>query len=109
MRRPRIPPRPSSIVGRAPGPFLLQPKPHHLPGARPGPLPLPPQNAAQLPSNPLVELLEDCFDLSQSEVPHPADRRLIHRGDHFRKGAPSASGAELSPVALLALSCFLGR
>ena len=77
MRRPRIPPRATAVEGRDPSPLSLQPKGHHFPGPGRGLLPLTPQNAAQLPTNPLVQFLKDALYSGKPEVGNPAQCRLV--------------------------------
>jgi hypothetical protein len=63
MTRPRIPPRPMTVEGRGAGASLVETAPTKLVEPSPWSFPLSPHDAAQLPTKPLVQVLETrlCF------------------------------------------------
>ena len=63
VTRPGIPPRPTAVIGRRTGTRLAETVPAKFAESRPWALPLTPHDAAQFPTQPLVEILEARLDL----------------------------------------------
>ena len=69
---PGVPPGTTAVVGRRGGTSLAPVPDGTVRGAGSGPLPLPPDDPAQFPPNPLVQILEHPFDFRQSVVAPPS-------------------------------------
>ena len=84
MRRPGVPPWPSTIAGRGKRSCFFYPSFNQLSSSGTWLLPLPPQDAPQFPSYPLIQFLKSYFYLGQPEVVHPAAKERCQFTDDFR-------------------------
>lgn len=63
VARTSIPPRPTTVQSGSARAVQVKPPPTQLADARAWPFPLAPENAAQFPTDPLVDILEAAFHL----------------------------------------------
>ena len=103
-----VPPGSSAIESRLPGTILHQSMSAEFLEPGPWPLPLLPQNASQLPSNPLVQVFKDSLHLRQPEVGNPAARCAAEFLHHVRKAPSAAPSKRLSKLVLEAFHRLRG-
>ena len=72
VARAGVPPRPPAVGGGRPRAGHVEAPPAEFADAGPWAFPLPPDNAAQLTTQPLIDVLETRLDFCQPEIRHPA-------------------------------------